>query len=388
MACGIVEGGIVLQIMRKIGFFLFSFIFVFCGKLFAADVPVQTHTNLQAVASNGSSATIGLVAGVPFVVRGVLTTELDEMLDPTASADPSKGGQFQVFVQAVDEGDRGGTALWMIQNYTTGGPFVPPGNDAADGEWEAEMARVMTDEASGHRFRKGDFVEVHATQTTFYGGKRNITENHRVDPANDFSIRLLQAERGVPRAEVIALADLFTPENTLLFDATRQSGGEYYQGMRVKINHVRFSRINGWGETVWSNRVGAIRDEYGRELNVRFPLPRYLQNWPLPATNQFLTLVGILNQEGSSSDNVGGYELYVQEVWPHLSAPVAHGGAVGIWLSADFTDKIVLEVNDDLMNPDGWHPQEESAQSIDGMILYEDTSDMPARYYRLRNAAE
>ena len=67
-----------------------------------------THWDLQAVNSTGYTA---WVESFPFTIQGVILNDPEEMLDPAynpGAAGPSSGGQYQVFIQAVAAGDRGG----------------------------------------------------------------------------------------------------------------------------------------------------------------------------------------------------------------------------------------------------------------------------------------
>ena len=131
------------------------------GALAAAPAGAETHWNLQAVNPNGTSA---WAPSYPLTVVGVLLTDPDEMLDATpnfqlASAG-TMGGEWQMVVQAVWPGDRGGTVCWMGQNYAL---RRSPGDDSfsySNEAWLAEMARLNHDPATGHAFRKGDLLHV------------------------------------------------------------------------------------------------------------------------------------------------------------------------------------------------------------------------------------
>jgi len=89
-----------------------------------AGAPAQAETlaNLEAVDRNGFSSWAGTP---PFSIIGVVLNDPSEMLDPAAQFVPwtdgaglfQLGGQWQVFVQAMMPGDRGGVECWMGQNY-------------------------------------------------------------------------------------------------------------------------------------------------------------------------------------------------------------------------------------------------------------------------------
>ena len=141
---------------------------------------------------------------------GVILNDPGEMLDATPNFIPwnngasayQLGGQWQVFVQAVLPGDRGGVECWMAQDYGNL-PWEPhDGSDSyTDDAWTAEVARVSHDPATGYAFHKGDLVTVTANGSLFYGGMQNINEEHSTDPAFDFTISLVCSNYGLPAAE-------------------------------------------------------------------------------------------------------------------------------------------------------------------------------------------
>jgi len=134
--------------------------------LAAGPARAETIQNLEAVDTNGFSTWAG---SYPLTVIGVLLNDPGEMLDATPNFIPwsggattfQLGGQWQVFVQAVLPGDRGGVECWMGQNYGNL-PWEPhDGSDSyTDSAWMAETNRVSHDPATGYTFRKGDLVSV------------------------------------------------------------------------------------------------------------------------------------------------------------------------------------------------------------------------------------
>ena len=156
------------------------------------------------------------------------------------------GAEWQVTIQAVDPGDRGGTTCWMGQSYGNM-PWLHDSDRSYTNEaWVAEILRLNFDPANLHEFRAGDLVEITVRQAEFYGGKRNINEAHDIDPASNFDIRLVTANYGLPAPEVITLADVMQPGRRpanwttwpAIFDQTRATGGEHWQGMRVRLNNL------------------------------------------------------------------------------------------------------------------------------------------------------
>ncbi|MCX8108048.1 MAG: hypothetical protein N3G20_04520, partial [Verrucomicrobiae bacterium] len=290
------------------------------------------------------------------------------------------GGQWQIFIQAVDPGDRGGTALWMGQNYGNLAWIRDSAKSYTDEEWMAEVKRVSHDPVNNHRFRKGDLVEVTANRSLFYGGKRNINEAHSKDPAADFTIVLVRAEYGLPEPELVTLADLVRPDDgdpktkEDIFDPTRQTGGERYQGMRVRINGLRLVDGAGWGRTKWADRKCTVTDGQGRFFIVRTSLSGV---GPVP-TGKF-DAIGILNQEsGSGTDGMFGYELFVQEVLMH--DPPALEIRLISWPVTVM--EFNLEFSDDL-GSGVWHPLGKSPIRRHGSFVVSDDSDTKQRFYRL-----
>ena len=327
---------------------------------------VVTHWELQATTTTGTSA---WVESFPFAIRGVIVNDPEEMLDysynPEATASNLMGGQFQVFFQGVGD-DRGGTALWMAQNYQAMGMS---GQDYGS-EWTNEMRRVQYD-ANGRKFRKGDLIEVTARKALFRGGKRNINEAHRITASNDFDVVLVKANVGLPQAEAATLADLVNADGTQIFDATRATGGEHWQGMRVRLDGLRLTNTNGWGKTNWSDRVCTVTDDQGRFFPLRMPLTDLGE--PL-ATTKVFSATGILNQENS---NTNGYELFVQEIGPELSIGQGAAGGVAVSFSSDY-EGYVLQASDDGL--ESWQDVDVTPRMV---VVVEDDGAATNRFYRL-----
>lgn len=320
------QAGISMRVGRK--GFVKGWFAVVCSLFLVAASAAQEdvrHWDLQAVTSTGTSAWSPPYPfpEYSFRVTGVLVTDPFEMLDPTPNFQPAAsntmGGQLQFVVQAVAEGDRGGTFCWMGQNYAI---RRPPGLDEysySNEAWSNEVWRVTHDPATGHAFRRGDLVEVVARGSLFHGGKRNINEMHRVEPEYDFTVSLLQSNYGLPEPEVISLLSLVRPDDgdpsssEDIFDQTRATGGEHWQGMRVRINGLMLVTTNGWNPTnAWGQRLCIVTDGANRFFRLRHP--RYSLG-PPPAGS--FDVIGILNQEsGSANQGTNGYELFVQEIVP------------------------------------------------------------------------
>ena len=319
----------------------------FCGLLLAAGVSrAETVTNLEAVDANGVSTWNG---SFPIVLTGVLLTDPSEMLDATPDYLPwddganiyNLGGQWQVFVQVVTNGDRGGVECWMAQDYGNL-PWEPhDGSDSyTDEAWTAEVNRVSHDPATGYAFHKGDLVTITANGSLFYGGMQNINEEHSTDPAYDFTISLVATNFGLPAPEVISLSSVISTNLSAtghydIFDPTRATGGEHWQGMRVRINGLTLVTTNGWNtNSDWSLRYCTATDGQGRQFPLIHPL---YDIGPVP-TNQFNATGVFLQESGSGTDGTFGYELFVQEIAPSDAAivniAVQSGSVVVSWPSS------------------------------------------------------
>lgn len=333
----------------------------------SAGAPAQTavtHAQLQDVNADGSSA---WMETFPFTIQGVIVNDPEEMLDTAfnpEAASPATGGQYQMFSQAVAEGDRGGTALYMAQYSFLGDHYDEP-------TWTSEVQRVMLD-SNGRTFRKGDLVEVLARKAVFYNGKRNINEAHRTLEANNFDITLVQANAGLPPVEVMTLTDLKRADDSAIFDATRATGGEKYQGMRVRLDGIRLADTTGWGQMAWADRVCTAVDDTGRSLVLRLPRT---DMGPVPATSSWFSAVGILNQEGSSTN---GYELFVQEIGPVLKVGAGLTGGTAVMFPEDY-DGYVVQYSDDGLGT--WTDLDATPAR---MIMVEDDGASSNRTYRLR----
>ena len=333
--------------------------------LTASAQTAVTHWDLQAVTSTGTSA---WVEAFPFTIQGVILNDPEEMLPVAYNPDAtgtSNGGQFQMFIQSVAAGDRGGTAVYMAQMS-----FIA-GNNYDEAGWASEMQRVRYD-GNGRKFRKGDLVEVTARKALFYNGKRNINEAHRTLEENNFDVALVRPNTVLPQAEAITLADLKNEDNSAIFDATRVTGGEHYQGMRVRLDGIRLSNTNGWGKTNWADRICTAADDTGRTLTMRMPLTDL---GPAPETSTWFSATGIMNQEGSSTN---GYELFVQEIGPVLNVGAGVSGGMAVTFAADY-EGYVVEYSDDGLTT--WTNLDATAVKV---IVVEDVEAATNRVYRLR----
>ncbi len=279
------------------------------------SVPVILHKDYQAVTTTGASAYSG---AFPVILRGVVLNDTEDWLDPTAAYDPeyhffNLGGQAECYVQTVANGDFGGTACWMGQNYGNHPKHQDPMYNYTDAEWYAELDRLGiyyegTSLTEDQLVRAGDLVEVRARTGLNYGGKMNVNEGHSNDSDYDFEILLLQKNYGLPAATEISLDLLKAEDDTFLFDdeePTREFGGELYQSTWVELQNVRFTddTIAHWG----CDADLTVTDETGRTLTVHLGLNDSFETSSAPTG--FFNAVGILDQ--SDTSGIGGYQLLV-----------------------------------------------------------------------------
>ena len=359
--------------------------------LAASSTRAETFQNLEAVDTNGFSTWAGSYS---LAVTGVILNDPGEMLDSTPNFIPwnsgagiyQLGGQWQIFVQAVLPGDRGGVECWMGQNYGN----LPWLHNSAfsydNATWSTEVARVSHDPATDRAFRKGDLVTVIANGSLFYGGMQNINEEHSIDPALDFTVSLVSSNYGLPAPEALSLASVISTNLSPtghydIFDPTRATGGEHWQGMRVRINGLTLVTTNGWNtKSDWSARYCTAADGEGRQ----FPLVHPLYDLGPAPTNRFDATGIFLQESGSGTDGTFGYELFIQEVAPSAPAVLAIATKPVItWPGA--LANYQLRYTNTVGAPGPWQPATNVPALINGrwtVIL--DPADAQTRFYRLQ----
>ena len=271
-------------------------------------MPFTLFREMQAVTAAGSAAwtipTYGPGEEQGYKLRGVVLNNPVDLLDSTPNYIPCApgtqwqlGGQWQIFVQAVDGSDFGGAALWMGQNYGNHIWHWPDSSYSyTNAEWQAELARLTTN----NTLKVGDLVEVHARGGLFYQGKFNVNEQHEKDPSFDFDIEILQAGQMSPPS-LISLLDVKNLDDSFKFVQDRQSGAEHYQSTLVKLKNVSLVSSAGWGpDATLTITDGAV--------HLPMKLGRVGFNSLPPPSGPF-DVVGIFDQE--SPDYRGGYRLWV-----------------------------------------------------------------------------
>ena len=282
------------------------------------------HSTYQAVNADGTSAYAG---GFPIRMVGVVLNNTEDWLDPTPAYTASyvpfaMGGQAEFYVQSLwestlpllgveyyDPTDFGGSACWMGQNYGNLPFKSDPSFSYTDAEWTAELGRLNLyggDEVTDP-IRAGDLVEIRARAGLHYKGKMNVNEQHSKDPANDFEIVRLLADYGLPTPAPLLLSDLKNPDDTFIFDSTRQTGGERYQSTLVEL-------LDTWvaSSVEWSANSDITVTDGVRTFDVHLGLNPSFDGTELFAPGEHFNVTGILDQSSTSGVyGTDGYRLLV-----------------------------------------------------------------------------
>jgi hypothetical protein len=289
------------------------------------DYTAVTISQLEANNSNGSSlwATNHPSTSLwPVQLVGVVVNKPSDMLNCTYSSSSNPSPQFQVFVQALSSGgtyggytvmpgDFGGVAVY--EGMTTSWKPTDPMASFSPSDWATELARI-----GASTLNVGDVVLVQAkTPGVFYNGKFNINTNHLTSPDNQFSITVL--DHITPTAASITLSDLasrpitlpdmynYIPtNNNYIFDSTRATGCEKYQGSLVHLDNLLLTDPNDWGlgKTVLVSQGSSLTFpmQIGLDSALSSLDPTSLANHPFSVT-------AILDQEGGNYQ--AGYSLWL-----------------------------------------------------------------------------
>lgn len=285
------------------------------------DIDFVRHETYQAVVPNGTGGYTNAYTGpFPLRLRGVVLNNNEDWLDPAAAYDPAVhplalGGQAEFYVQAVDlpgddwdDGDFGGTACWMGQNYGNHPWHLDPLFSYTDEAWYGELDRLQLwrEGASvSPLVRAGCLVEVRARAGLYYAGKMNVNEQHNNNPGFDFEIVILDEDYGLPAPAAISLSAIKDAADVAIFDPTRAAGGERCQSTLVEIQNVRLLDDSGWGR----NSDLTLLDDTGRSLEVHLGLSQSFDVTPPP--EGYSNVVGIMDQKSSSG--TGGYRLLAMQ---------------------------------------------------------------------------
>ena len=274
--------------MRKTMFVVWIIV---CSAAFSSLALADTHRNVQAVDEDGFGTHPDLLTNNKVSIEGIVLNRPDYMLDSTPDYDNPEqniGGQWQIYIQG-DVNDHAGTAVWIGQNYDNvwGGSGMYQNPD-----WTYELYRLSHDPCTAYLIRPGDKVRITGL-LKFYAGKTNINERHNTDPANNIEIELIEAGLGLPQPALIILSDLKDSDNDFIFDQTRQTGCEYYQGRLVRINDVNIISCENWNP----NEIIEIQDSTGRIFDVKLGRGPGFTEFDCPPGR--IDVIGILDQQSS-----------------------------------------------------------------------------------------
>lgn len=295
-----------------------------------STVPVVEHRVYQSVNSTGDST---YTSPVPFRLRGVVLNNTEDWLNPAENYSEALfnlGGQAEIIVQAVDldgtpydpnpsqaHNDINGTFVWMGQNYGNL-PFIqdPAFNYinqsmAGGGEtrpiWYSELDRLGynrpgTPLSASQVVRAGDLVEIRGrVNGLVFEGKHNVNERHSLSTANDYEVVILEKGYGLPDPSKLNLSDVKTASDQHIFDQTRQTGGERYQGELVQFQRVRFQDTSTWG----ADETRTVEDTTGRSFDVYLGLNSSFNSAQTPWG--YFDARGIMTQASASQQD--GYKL-------------------------------------------------------------------------------
>ncbi len=202
------------------------------------------------------------------VVEGLALNASAELLDPDE--------QWQLYVAGIGD-DRGGIAawhgIWFVAEWPPPFPDVQPG----------DLVR-LTGYVSNHR------------------GKVNMNTRHSDDPDQQFQVEII-GQVGMPRPlRIPGIA------SCVVFDRTRETGGERYQAQWCTIKNVSVAS----GEWTPANDDLMITDDSGAQLNL------YLSGMGdfagITAPEGKFNVTGIFDQEDPDEPFTGNYRLWIKSM--------------------------------------------------------------------------
>lgn len=235
-----------------------------------------TFAELEAVTSTGASSYATTFTG-PASITGVVINNPADMLGVTA------GTPWQVYIQSVGASDHGGAALYVYS--------------------------ITAEELASFDVSYGDIITVAFNKVRGYNGKCNITTAHTT--ATQFTISVIGST--TPKAANITLAALKDSSDNFIFDSTRATGCEYYQGSLV---HLTGLRVIGGSWT--SGGCVTVEDAAGLTFALQLGLDSdlFVDTAKKIASSTF-SITAILDQEDNDSDGDAvynnGYRLWLTD---------------------------------------------------------------------------
>ncbi len=209
----------------------------------------------------------------------------------------------------------------------------PATSNFSPSDWATEVTRI-----GASTLNVGDVVLVQAKAPgLFYNGKYNINTQHNTSPDYQFSITKL-GQTITPTATPITLSDLESAPVTLsnmnatsnyIFDYTRATGDEHYQGSLVHLNNLLLTDPGDWGlgNTVLVSQGSlTFPMQVGLDPGLSLLDPNSLASHPFSVT-------AILDQEGG--DYQAGYSLWLTSA-SNLST-VPEPGSLALLVMAGLT---------------------------------------------------
>jgi hypothetical protein len=220
---------------------------------------------------------------------------------------------WQAFVQALPEGDYAGQ---HVDANDFGGAAVFMNNYGIYTEtlWNSEMTRVNYPVGSQVTapLRFGDVVMVEARAPgSPYNGKYNINEQHNSSDTKDFIITILQRGTSPTAATGLTLADFKDDSDDFIFDGSRASGCEHYQGSLVHLDNLTLVNPANWG----TGKTVTVQ-QGDRTFPMLLGLDSNLDKIDANALGTF-SVTAIMDQEDSSTvvgadpDYVDNYRLWL-----------------------------------------------------------------------------
>jgi hypothetical protein len=167
-----------------------------------------------------------------------------------------------------------------------------------------------------------------------------------------------------------------------IFDATRATGGERWQGARVRLNGLTLVTTDGWDATKpWGQRLCSVTDGENRFFSLRHP--RY--SLGAAPTNAF-DAIGVLNQESqSNAQGTNRYELFVQEIVPSEPAVLNIATPPVITWPAGLAN-YQLQYTNTVGNTSGeWQTSTNVPALVNGRwTVIVNPADVATRFYRLQ----
>ncbi|MCE5339912.1 MAG: hypothetical protein LLF92_02115 [Planctomycetaceae bacterium] len=275
--------------------------------LFSTVCLAESNWNLQEPNSTGGAKSSWVTSTEKVAVEGTILNRPEYMLNGTPNYNEitgNPGGQWQMYIQGDVAADHSGTALWMGQNYQNmiyAGGYGRYTNE----EWAALVNQLNHDPVTGHRFMPGDKVQITGL-AKFYAGKINLGERHSTDPDNDVAISLVELGAGLPEPEVVELDKVKNSSDAFIFDQTRATGCEYYQGRLVRVKDVNFVNPGSWAP----DTTLTVKDGTGRTFPVKLGIGPGITAGSNNLTTQF-DIIAIFDQEDGTKPNTEGYCLWV-----------------------------------------------------------------------------